>query len=77
MRATRRRTDSEISQGGQRLAGRAVSPRGRAWADGHPDLTTEAPEGVECQIVDGDPLIRTALESGLLVGAGDVRVRLC
>lgn len=75
MRASSR--DIEIELAGQRMAWRAASERGRAWVDAHPDLTTEAPEGVECLTIACGPLIRLALTSGLAVRCGDVRVNLC
>lgn len=70
-------SDIQVELGGHRVAWWAASERGRAWADAHPSLTAEAPEGVECLATFCDPLIRGALMSGLVVMAGDVEVSLC
>lgn len=69
--------DIEVEYGGHRMAWWATSEIGRIWADGHPALTQDAPEGVECLVEFGEALIRTALHDGLTVMAGDVEVTLC
>jgi hypothetical protein len=69
--------DIQVELGGHRAAWWATSERSRQWVDAHPDLSSRAPEGVECMIRFCDPLIRQALADGLVVQAGDVEVSLC
>lgn len=66
--------DIQVELGGQRMAWRAVSDRGRQWAAQHPDLTTLAPEGVECRARFGEDLIDAAIEDGLTVMSGHIRL---
>ena len=69
--------DLQVQYAGQRMCWWAVSDRGRAWIDAHPDWLSDAPEGVECLIEFADPIIARALISGLVVKAGDIEVSLC
>jgi alkanesulfonate monooxygenase SsuD/methylene tetrahydromethanopterin reductase-like flavin-dependent oxidoreductase (luciferase family) len=68
--------DIQMNLGGHRIVWTAVSERGREWAARHADLTTLAPEGVECQARFGEDLIDAALLDGLAVKAGHVKVSL-
>ncbi len=69
--------DLQVAYAGMRMAWWAVSDRGRAWVNAHPEWLRQAPEGVECLIRFGDPIITRALVAGLVVKAGDVEVSLC
>lgn len=69
--------DIQVELGGHRASWWAASERGRLWADEHPSLTRDAPEGAECQVRFCEPIIRRALMDGLIVMAGDVEVTLC
>lgn len=66
--------DIQVEIGGHRLAWRAVSARGREWAALHTDLTTLAPEGEECRARFGADLIDAAIQDGLSVMSGHIRL---
>lgn len=70
-------SDLQVAYGGMRMCWWAVSERGRQWVDAHQDWLKTAPEGVECLVRFGDPLLARAIISGLVVKAGDVEVSLC
>jgi hypothetical protein len=69
--------DIQVELGGQRMCWWAESARARGWVLSHPDLPLEAPEGIECLIRFGEPVIRRALADGLVVMAGDLEVSVC
>lgn len=69
--------DLQVEFAGQRMCWWAVSDRGRAWADAHGDLLELAPEGVECLVRHGDAVLAEAIDSGLVVMAGDLEVSRC
>lgn len=77
MTGSQLRTDIEVGYGGMRMCWEAVSERGRAWADRHPDWLRDAREGAEIGRSHGDPLITRALIAGLVVRCGDADVTLC
>lgn len=67
-------SDIQIDLGGHRMTWRAVSERGRQWAAQHPDLTALAPEGLECLARFGEDLVDAAIEDGLSVMSGHIRL---
>lgn len=69
--------DLQVEFAGQRMCWWAVSERGRAWVAAHADSLELAPEGVECLVQYGDPVLWQALEGGLVVMSGDLEVSLC
>jgi hypothetical protein len=70
-------SDIQVAFGGHRMCWRAVSERARAWVDAQAGQLDAAPEGVECLIRYGEPILASALADGLIVMAGDVEVSLC
>lgn len=66
--------DIQVELAGHRLSWMAVSKRGREWAASHPALTALAPEGEECRARFGEDLVDAAIQDGLSVMSGHIRL---